>query len=427
MEIWRYRRGWTERELEQALSHARGFGLNFPASPDQMTVEQGWNHVESQAVIGREPPGPPLADGAFARARRGLELLEFSDPRVVVAHFREGEPVAGRIVLLELQAMGLRFLCPVRIGQVRDEADEWTTRFGFCFETLDGHIEAGREWFLVTKQHETGEVRFRIEADWRAGEFPTWWSYLGFQLFGRRYQRAWHLEAHKRFRALVRSEADAPTATRGRTLTHTGHVMDPWPIQFRSLRGVQKEELRQDRLLRVGALGAACGLRTFTPPAVLALRLHHLHTMGEAPHDLLSHALVSRPGVGLLTAMALGEWAGDKLPFIPNRTSPPALLGRVGMGAAVGYLLSRHRQRRRMTSVAVGAVCAAAGTFVGFGLRKLLSRHVVREPWAGVVEDVFTLGLSAFVARGLRPPRGEAPPRRALPAGALQQDALQGA
>ena len=412
---WRCGWGWTEEELEVALGRARRAPLNFRAGPEQMSVEHGWNHVESEALIGREPVGEPLKDGAFARARRGLELLEFSNPRVVVAHFREDDPLEGRVLLLELQAMGLRFLCPVRVGQVRDEADDGTTRFGFCFETLDGHIEAGREWFLLTRHHETGEVHFRIEANWRAGQFPTWWTYFGFQLFGRRYQRAWHLAAHQRLRTLARPEVDTPAPSRGRTLTHSGHVMDRWPIQFRSLRGVQKEEVRQDRLLRVGALGAACGLRSFTPPAVLAMRLRHLHSMGEAPNDALSHALVSRTGVGLLSAMALGEWAADKLPFMPNRTSAPALLGRLGMGAAVGFFLSRHRHRRRKTSVVVGALSAALGTFAGFGLRRLLSRHVVREPWAGVAEDLFTLGLSAFVAAGLRPPRVGA-----LPSGSPQ-------
>ena len=47
----------------------------------------------------------------------------------------------------------------------------------------DGDNERA-EWFLVRKDLQTGEVRFRIQASWRTGEFPNVISWLGFLMFG---------------------------------------------------------------------------------------------------------------------------------------------------------------------------------------------------------------------------------------------------
>lgn len=393
---WRWNRGWFEDELEGVLARARHGSNNFSVPAERMNPEHGWNHVHSEATIAQEPLGGPVAEGAFFRARRSLELLEFSDPRVVVGHFDEREPLLGRTVLLELRPIGLRFLCPVRIAAVLDEQDGYQTRFGFSFETLDGHVESGREWFTLTKNHDTGEVRFRIEAFWRAGQFPNWWSYLGFQLMGRRYQRAWHLLAHERLRALVRREEPAPA--HGPVLTHSGHLIDTSPIHFRSLRGAQREDMRTDRLLRVGALGLVCGARAFTTPAVLAAR------WARSPSDTQDALaqLFSRPRTAAALAVCtLGEWAMDKLPVAPDRTAFMGLLGRIGGGALVGYLMAARGDRRRPGPALFGAAAAVVGTWLSFLGRRRLARSV-GEPWAGIIEDAAALGASALLASRIR-------------------------
>ena len=53
-------------------------------------------------------------------------------------------------------------------------------------------------------------------------------------------------------------------------------------------------------------IGAVCGMRTFTGPAVLALR-------GQ----------MAGPARLLLTAVAAGEAIGDKTAIVPARTSAP--------------------------------------------------------------------------------------------------------
>jgi uncharacterized protein (UPF0548 family) len=93
-------------------------------------------------------------------------------------------------MLLEIQVWGQRYLCGVVVGALSDERHPDRTVWGYRYDTLAGHLEAGAEWFLLTKDHATGEIQFRIEARWREGQFPNWWSRVGFALLARRYQRA---------------------------------------------------------------------------------------------------------------------------------------------------------------------------------------------------------------------------------------------
>src|SRR6202451_2103422 len=74
---------------------------------------------------------------------------------------------------------------------------------------------------------------------------------------------------------------------------------------------------------REAAIGAVCGLRTFTGPAILA---------GPANRDIL-------------VLLALGELIADKLPFMPNRTSAPGLAARFIAGAICGMAIAGRRKR----------------------------------------------------------------------------------
>jgi uncharacterized protein (UPF0548 family) len=236
MTEWRLFRGWTDEELVPRLERARALAPNFSAAPEEMTLERGWNEVYSETVVGWEPPGLPGAGGLFERGRWVLETFDFSDPRIVVWHFAPDAPLQGRAVLLELKARVLHYLCPVRVGGTRSEHDGARTIYGFSFVTLEGHIEAGREWFLLTKDHASGEVRFRIEASWRPGRFPNWWSRVGFHLVGPRYQRAWHRLTHVRLRELTHGHPMLPPLGT-EALAHSGHQVDTAPVRVFARRG----------------------------------------------------------------------------------------------------------------------------------------------------------------------------------------------
>lgn len=224
MAEWRLLRGWTSQALRRRLEAMPDLSRNFDAEEEVMTAAEGWHHYHSEAIIAHEPSG----DEQFGRAREGLASYRFSDPRIVVAHFDPHTPLLGRHLLLEIHVLGLRYLCPARVTRVRDEPDA----FGFRYDTLEGHIERGVEWFLLTRDA-AGAIRFRVEARWRHGQLPNWWSRLGFVLLAHRYQRAWHLRAHRRLSWLAhdgtlrRPRADAAGLThQGVDVIFTYHTRD---------------------------------------------------------------------------------------------------------------------------------------------------------------------------------------------------------
>lgn len=219
---WRFGRGWSERELKRRLAECARRRPSFSGTWETMTPELGWNRYYSESVVAREEPGPPAPDGAFARARTGIESFRFSDPSIVSVHFDPATPLLGRTVLLEIKVLGLRYLCCAAVMQLRSEADEHHTVYGFRYDTLEGHIERGSEWFLLTKEHETGRIRFRIEAAWRRGDFPNWWSRAGFQVLAPRYQRQWHFRAQARLSDLARFGTLHPPRPGHGRLAHEG-------------------------------------------------------------------------------------------------------------------------------------------------------------------------------------------------------------
>jgi uncharacterized protein (UPF0548 family) len=226
MAEWRFGSGWTSEAVRARLEQARSAGHNFDAVEEEMTGEAGWQHYHSEAVIATVAEGEPR----FERARTALANYQFSDPRIVLAHFDPASPLLGRRMLLEIQVLGLHYLCPAMVSRVRDEPDA----FGFRYDTLEGHIERGVEWFLLTR-NERGEIRFRIEARWRRGEFPNWWSHVGFIGIAGHYQRKWHRRAHRRLSLLAyhgsteRPRRDAAGLThQGVDVTFTYHTKRKW-------------------------------------------------------------------------------------------------------------------------------------------------------------------------------------------------------
>ena len=221
MALWRFGRGWSEAAMKSYLSELAGRTVNFDVPPEQMTRANGWTIDGAETTIGIEPPGPPTADGPFTLAKRALINYDFSDPTIVVGHFDPNAPFVGRDMLLEMKVMGFRFLTGVRVHGVRDEVDDGGTMFGFRYDTLEGHIEQGFEWFLLSKVHATGRIDFAIEAHWQLGDFPNLWSKAGFKLIGEHYRSAWRHRAPLRLRRLAFHPVEEPDAGPG-GLAHRG-------------------------------------------------------------------------------------------------------------------------------------------------------------------------------------------------------------
>lgn len=211
MAEWRFGRGWSEAELRARVDDAKRLG-GYPSEEPRH-----WRRYHTETVLAVESPGPPEPGGPFERACAAVERYTFSDPAIVRPHFDPTTPLEERHVLLELKVrgFGLRYLTPVSVGAVREERGEERSCFGYRVDTLPGHLERGSEWFLVEKRHASGEVRFRIEAWWHAGDFPNAWSRVGFTFLAPVYQRLWHRRSQARLARLVRGEPDGGDAWAG--------------------------------------------------------------------------------------------------------------------------------------------------------------------------------------------------------------------
>jgi uncharacterized protein (UPF0548 family) len=202
---WQIGRGWPEPALRSQRAALASRAASRAADPPTGTEPAAtWTAERVRAPLGHEPPGLPLPDGLFARARRALQEYRFADPRITRGHFDPASPLLGRDILVEVRVLLIHLLVGLRIGAVLDEADEQETRLGIRLDTLQGHILDGAEWIEIAKDHRTGTIWLRIAVRWRPGRLPAWWMGLGLRLFGHTIQARWRRQALRRLRALAR-------------------------------------------------------------------------------------------------------------------------------------------------------------------------------------------------------------------------------
>jgi uncharacterized protein (UPF0548 family) len=206
---WRFLIGWSDAELRAHLAALRGLEPNFRTPEYRMTQARGWHHDRIGAFLGREPTGSPLRHGFYAGARAALLAFEFSDPRIVEVHYDPATPLAGRDVLLVIKALGLGFLCGVRVLGSGDRTTSRWTVTTLRLVTLEGHIERGTERIRLFKDHRTGVVHFRLASRWKPGQVPNWWSRVGFHGVNVFYRDTWHRHLRDRLRRAGRVAADA--------------------------------------------------------------------------------------------------------------------------------------------------------------------------------------------------------------------------
>jgi uncharacterized membrane protein len=124
-------------------------------------------------------------------------------------------------------------------------------------------------------------------------------------------------------------------------------------------------------------LGAASGMRTFTPEAVLVAR-------GRlSPGQQLGRAIL----VG-----AAWEIVADKLPFAPARVKPAPFLGRIASGAFCGRIVAGD------AGALTAAAASAAATLIGYRARTRARRKLrsaLLEDALAITAANLALSLSA--------------------------------
>jgi uncharacterized protein (UPF0548 family) len=121
------------------------------------TPPAGWVVDHTRIELGQ-------GEAVFDRARHALRRWRHFELGWVEARPADTPIRAGETVAVMIQAFGLWWLNAARIVYVVDETIDATTRFGFAYGTLPGHVEAGEERFLVEWDRATDRVFYDIFA-----------------------------------------------------------------------------------------------------------------------------------------------------------------------------------------------------------------------------------------------------------------------
>jgi uncharacterized membrane protein/uncharacterized protein (UPF0548 family) len=340
---WRFLRGWSSKEIKKRLSTIERLKRSFALSSTHDETRH-WRSHHSEGVVVSHSAAPH----SFDELRSAVAAYRFSDPSIVRGYFDPEAPLLGRRMLLEIQVLGFRFLCATVVSEVLERRGEGESLFAFRYDTLEGHLESGMEWFILRHDHRTGETRFRIEALWRPGSFPNWWSRVGFFLLARPYQRKWHRMAYARLKAIGANKK------------------------------MSKNQIQKQEITRSVAIGILAGMRTFSAPAAVV----------RAKYPRLQ-----RP----VEALAVFEMLGDKLPSTPSRIKPASLAARGISGAISAVLAStpdtdasiENRRPRHVTMHAlIGGITAVISTFGFYYCRRALGTKLgIQDHVLGLVED----------------------------------------
>jgi uncharacterized membrane protein len=141
-------------------------------------------------------------------------------------------------------------------------------------------------------------------------------------------------------------------------------------------------------------IGLFAGLRTFTPPAVVAWAVYLGWLKLAGPLSFIG----SLPAVIILSVFAIGELIFDKLPNTPNRTAPPGLIGRIVTGGFTGACVALGGGQSVFVGAGLGVIGGIVGCFGGYQARTRLVR-LLRLPDFNIalLEDLVAIGGSLFV------------------------------
>ena len=141
-------------------------------------------------------------------------------------------------------------------------------------------------------------------------------------------------------------------------------------------------------------IGFLAGLRSLTPPAVLAWAVHLGWFTLNRPLSWVGSTI----SVLVLTLLALAELIADKLPRTPNRTSPPGLIARIVTGGFCGLCIALSADQGAMIGALLGSVGALTGTFAGYKARTGAVKALrVPDLYVALIEDLICIGASIFL------------------------------
>jgi uncharacterized membrane protein len=141
-------------------------------------------------------------------------------------------------------------------------------------------------------------------------------------------------------------------------------------------------------------IGFAAGLRSLTPPAVVAWAAH----LGWLNLNNTALAFMgSIIAVIIFSLLALFELFADLQPSTPKRTATVPLTARILMGGLCGACICAANHQSLAIGAILGAVAGIIGAFAGYEIRKrLVAALNIKDMFIALAEDLVTIGLACF-------------------------------
>src|SRR6476619_8000412 len=141
-------------------------------------------------------------------------------------------------------------------------------------------------------------------------------------------------------------------------------------------------------------VGVAAGLRSLTPPAVVAWAAHlgwlNLNNSALAFMGSIIAAII-------FSLLSLFELFLDVQPSTPKRTAPVPLVARILTGGLCGACLYAAGNQSLIIGALLGAVGGVIGAFAGYEIRRrLVTALHVKDIFVALLEDLVAIGLACF-------------------------------
>ena len=139
-------------------------------------------------------------------------------------------------------------------------------------------------------------------------------------------------------------------------------------------------------------LGFAAGLRSLTPPAVVAWAIHlGWLNLNNSPLAFMGSIIT----VVIFSILALFELFVDLQPSTPKRTAPVPLGARILMGGLCGACLCAASNQSLIIGAILGAIGGVIGAFAGYEIRKrLVAALNIKDLFIALLEDLITISLA---------------------------------
>jgi uncharacterized membrane protein len=141
-------------------------------------------------------------------------------------------------------------------------------------------------------------------------------------------------------------------------------------------------------------IGFTGGLRSLTPPAVVAWAAH----LGWLNlHNSLLAFMGSTIAAIIFSLLALFELFADLQPSTPKRTAPVPLTARILMGGLCGASLPAAGNQSLIIGAILGGIGGVIGAFAGYEIRRRLVVALrIKDTLIALLEDLVTVGLACF-------------------------------